>query len=116
MKSWHGLNTNEIKGVRQALVPDFKLEWSGWTAFRSVFDASLVDSIPDLPEDSAHWWGPDTNFFSSRLGRNMYTVVGGVAADPEDPDARFKNVSWDESGDVELLRETYVVSLLKPEE
>ena len=54
MKSWHGLKTDEIKGVRQALVPDFKLEWSGWTAFRSVFDASLVDSIPDLPEDSAH--------------------------------------------------------------
>jgi salicylate hydroxylase len=116
MKTWHGLKTDGMKGVRQALVPDFKLEWSGWTAFRSVFDASLVESVPDLPEDSAHWLGPDTNFFSSRLGRNMYTVVGGVAADPEDPDARFKDVSWDESGDVELLRETYAVSLFKPEE
>jgi salicylate hydroxylase len=105
-----GSETDEKQGVRQALVPDFKLEWSGWTAFRSVFDASLVESIPDLPEDSAHWWGPDTNFFSSTLGRNMYTVVGGVAADPKDPDARLKQVSWDEAGDIELLRDTYAVS------
>jgi salicylate hydroxylase len=97
--------------VRQSLVPDFKLKWSGWTAFRAVFDASLVQDIPDLPEDSAHWWGPDTNFFASRLGRGMYTVVGGVSADPEDPDARFRGVVWDNDGDVEVLREKYKVSL-----
>ncbi len=46
----------------------------------------------------------------------MYTVVGGVAADPKDPNARFKEVTWDETGDVELLRETYAVSYFKSEE
>lgn len=97
--------------MRQALVPKFKLKWSGLTAFRSVFDESLVESIPGLPEDSAHWWGPDTTFFSSRLGRNMYTVVGGVTVDPDDQDARFKDVSWDDEGDVEVLKEVYKVSL-----
>jgi salicylate hydroxylase len=35
----------------------------------------------------------------------MYTVVGGVTVDPDDPDARFKDVAWDDDGDVELLRE-----------
>jgi salicylate hydroxylase len=75
-----------------------------------VFDASLVEGIPDLPEDSAHWWGADTNFFASRLGRGMYTVVGGIAADPEDPDAEFKELSWDADGDVEVLRKKYAVS------
>jgi len=39
----------------------------------------------------------------------MYTVVGGVTVDPDDPDARFKDVSWDDNGDVELLREEYMV-------
>ena len=100
-----------MQGVRQALVPDFKLKWSGWTAFRSVFNASLVENIPDLPEDSAHWWGPETNFFSSRLGRNLYTVVGGIQVDPEHPEVRLKNVAWDDEGNVELLREIYAVSL-----
>ncbi|KAE9373076.1 FAD/NAD(P)-binding domain-containing protein [Stipitochalara longipes BDJ] len=94
-------------GTRQALVPGFKLKWSGSVAFRSVFDASLVETIPDIPEDSAHWWGPQGNFFSSRLGRNMYTVVGGISVNPDDPDAEFKDVSWDDDGDVQLLREEY---------
>lgn len=96
--------------MRQALVPNFKLKWSGLTAFRSVFDASLVQDIPNLPEDSAHWWGPETTFFSSRLGKGMYTVVGGIQVDPERPDARLKEVAWDDEGNVELLRELYTVS------
>ncbi|KAH8803526.1 monooxygenase [Xylogone sp. PMI_703] len=94
-------------GVRTAFAPDFKLQWSGWTAFRGVFDASLTDSIPDLPPDSTHWWGPDTNFFASRLGRNTYTVVGGTLSDPSDPEALFKDVSWDEEANVKLLRDKY---------
>jgi hypothetical protein len=80
------------------------------TAFRSVFDASLVENVPGLPEDSAHWWGPNTNFFSSRLGKNLYTVVGGVSVDPDDRDARFKDVSWDDEGDLEILKDKYKAS------
>ncbi|TVY92462.1 Salicylate hydroxylase [Lachnellula willkommii] len=93
--------------VRTSFVPDFELKWSGWTAFRSVFDTSLVESIPDLPLDSSHWWGPDTNFFASRLGKNTYTVVGGVNADPKDSSATFKNVEWDQEASVSLLRDKY---------
>lgn len=36
-------------------VPDFKLSWTGLVAFRSVFDVSLLDNIPGLPEDATHW-------------------------------------------------------------
>lgn len=49
-------------------------------------------------------------FFASRLRRNAYTVVGGIHSDPSDPDARFKDVSWDQEADVKLLREKYAVS------
>lgn len=36
-------------------MPDFKLEWTGWVAFRSVFDVSHVKDIPDLPFEATHW-------------------------------------------------------------
>ncbi|TVY84773.1 Salicylate hydroxylase [Lachnellula suecica] len=94
-------------GVRTSLVPDYQLKWSGWTAFRSVFDASLVEGIPDLPPDSTHWWGPGTNFFASRLGKNSFTVVGGVNGNPKDPSAPLKDVHWDQEASVKLLRDKY---------
>ena len=105
------VQTNSIsQRVRGAFVPDFTLKWSGWTAFRAVFDTSLAASIPDLPEDSTHWWGPDTNFFASRLGKNAFTVVGGIHSNPDDPNAVYKGVSWDQEANVKLLREKYAVS------
>jgi len=74
-----------------------------------VFDYSLVKEIPGLPLDSVHWWGPNTNFFSSILGRNKYTVVGGVSVDPETSNP-FSNVHWDQEANVKLLRDMYAVS------
>ncbi|PVH78881.1 FAD/NAD(P)-binding domain-containing protein [Cadophora sp. DSE1049] len=94
-------------GVRQSFVPDFDLKWSGWTAFRATFDASLVESIPDLPEDSTHWWGPTTSFFASRLGKNSFTTVGSVFGDPDDPNALYKDVSWDEDASLQAFRDIY---------
>lgn len=98
-----------VKGVRQSFVPDFELKWSGWTAFRATFDASLVESIPDLPEDSTHWWGPTTSFFSSRLGKNSFSTVGSVFGDPEDPKALYNYVSWDEDASLQAFQELYKV-------
>ncbi|KAH7398035.1 hypothetical protein BKA64DRAFT_56237 [Cadophora sp. MPI-SDFR-AT-0126] len=94
-------------GVRQSFVPDFELKWSGWTAFRATFDASLVESIPNLPEDSTHWWGPTTSFFASRLGKNSFTTVGSVFGDPGDPNALYRDVSWDEDASLQAFREIY---------
>jgi salicylate hydroxylase len=96
--------------VRQHFVPDFKLKWSGWTAYRTCFDAKLTEGIKDLPEDSIHWWGPKTTFFSSKLGRNSYTVVGSINADPENPDAQLKDAEWDEKASLEAFRDLFSVS------
>lgn len=95
--------------MRKTFVPDFKLQWSGWTAFRSVFDASLTKSIPNIHPDSTHWWGPITSFFGSPLGKNTYTIVGGIQSDPEDPNAPLRNASWDEEASLKLLQDTYKV-------
>jgi salicylate hydroxylase len=97
------------KGVRACFVPNFPLKWSGWTAFRSVFSTSLIDAIPDLPADSTHWWGPETTFFSSPLGKNQYTIVGGIYVDPASltSDSKLKSASWDQEADIKLLRDTY---------
>ena len=91
------------------MVSDFDLKWSGWTAFRAIFDTTLAESIPDLPEDSTHWWGPETSFFASRLGKNTFTAVGGVYRDPEVEDVE---VAWDQEASIQLLRDKYTVSKL----
>ena len=99
--------------MRTAFVPDFELEWSGHTAFRGIFNASLVDSIQGVPLDSTHWWGPETNFFATRLAQNLFTVQGGIYADPQDPVAiaKFRDGGrWDQEANINLLREKYVVS------
>jgi salicylate hydroxylase len=103
------------QGVRTAFVPNFSLEWSGHTAFRGIFDAKLVENIEGVPLDSTHWWGPDTNFFATRLAQGLFTVQGGIYADPKDEVAikKFRDGGhWDKEANVELLREKYVVSTL----
>lgn len=102
--------------MRQAFNPDFELEWSGHTAFRGIFPASLVENIEGVPLDSTHWWGPDTNFFATRLARDLFTVQGGIYADPKDPVAiaKFRDgAPWDQEANVKLLQEKYVVSCQK---
>ena len=96
-------------------MPNLQLKWSGWTAFRAIYDYSLVDSIPNIPQDSTHWWGPDTSFFASRLGKNLFTVVGGVQDDPNNETAAYKNTSWDQEANVKILRELYSVSAFQTE-
>ncbi|KAF2152953.1 monooxygenase [Myriangium duriaei CBS 260.36] len=96
--------------VRTTFNPDHHLHWTGRTFFRATFDTSLIESIPDLPPDSTHWWGPHHSFFASRLGKNQYTTVGNY-----DPTKFSKNqdpatVSWDQEGsadDIALFRQLY---------
>ncbi|KAJ5647896.1 hypothetical protein N7490_004268 [Penicillium lividum] len=94
--------------VRQSFVPDYKLRFSGKVFMRSTFDASLVEErIPDLPTDSLHWkWGPQDNFFASRLGKGQYTTVGAYS-DPRSSEELERSVTWDQRGDVKFLRERY---------
>ena len=58
-----------------------------------------------------HWWGPDKNFFASRLGRNQFTVVGmyNPANLPEGYQDHQSNAinTWNDEGSVELFRELY---------
>ncbi|KAL5334406.1 hypothetical protein BJX70DRAFT_405460 [Aspergillus crustosus] len=93
--------------VRQSFIPNYKLRFSGKLYMRPTFDAKLVEEkIPDLPADSLHWWGPDDNFFASRLGKDQYTTVGAYS-DPRTADEIEKNISWDQKGDVNFRRERY---------
>ena len=39
----------------------------------------------------------------------MYTVVGGVTVVPNGTDQKWKDVSWDNDGDIEILRDEYKV-------
>ncbi|KAL4918408.1 hypothetical protein BDW62DRAFT_217603 [Aspergillus aurantiobrunneus] len=93
--------------VRQSFIPDYKLRFTGKVYMRSTFDASLVeDKVPDLPADSLHWWGPEDNFFASRLGKGQYTTVGAYS-DPRTSEEIEKSIAWDQKGDVSFLQERF---------
>ncbi|KAL7941293.1 FAD/NAD(P)-binding domain-containing protein [Trichoderma barbatum] len=93
--------------VRASFYPDYKLRFSGKVFMRSTFDASLVEGkIPDLPADAAHWWGTKDTFFSSRLGKGLYTVVGAYD-DGRSAEELEKSIAWNQAGNVEFLREKY---------
>ncbi|KAL7782937.1 putative monooxygenase [Trichoderma ceciliae] len=93
--------------VRSSFFPDYKLKFSGKVFMRSIFDASLVDGkVPNLPADAAHWWGTKDTFFSSRLGKGLYTVVGAYD-DGRSLEELEKSIMWDQAGNVQFLREKY---------
>lgn len=93
--------------VRTFFVPTSSTAWTGWVAFRSVFPYSHVAHIKDLPDEANHFWGPDRTFFVSKLGKDLFTVVGSYQADPNAPDAPYKDSTWNSDGDVNVLKEFY---------
>ncbi|OTA99305.1 hypothetical protein M426DRAFT_325285 [Hypoxylon sp. CI-4A] len=93
--------------VRTFFVPSSSTAWTGWVAFRSVFPYSHVANIKDLPDEANHFWGPDRTFFISKLGKDLFTVVGSYQDDPNAPDAPYKDSTWNSDGDVNVLKEFY---------
>lgn len=94
--------------VRRYFVPESTNKWTGWVAFRSVFDADLLP--PDLGEaleEANHWWSPERTFFASKLGRNLFTIVGGSHEDPGDSSALYKYAVWNSDGNVEIVKALY---------
>lgn len=91
--------------VRRHFAPGSVPKWTGWTAFRSVFDFNLVSHIDqEVLAEANHWWGPDRTFFASRLGKNFFTIVGGNYSDPA---KAAQDAIWNTSGDLEVLKEYY---------
>ncbi|ETS73669.1 hypothetical protein PFICI_14615 [Pestalotiopsis fici W106-1] len=95
--------------VRTQYVPTSRTTWTGWTTLRSVFPISHLSHIPaaDIPDEAVHIWGPDRTLFLSRLGRDLFTVVGSAQSDPNAPDAPYRDATWNSDGDVAVLREYY---------
>ncbi|KAF2107730.1 salicylate 1-monooxygenase [Lophiotrema nucula] len=93
--------------VRRFFVPASGTKWTGSVAFRSVFPLSHVDHIKDLPDEANFFWGPDRPLFLSRLGKDTFTVAGFHQVDPNDPNAPYKDKTWNSDGDVNILREYY---------
>lgn len=93
--------------VRRQYAPTSGTKWTGWVTFRSVFPLSHVAHIPDLPDEANHFWGPDRTLFLSKLGKDLFTVVGSYQSDPDAEDAPYRDAVWDEEGDLQVLKEYY---------
>lgn len=93
--------------VRQSLLPNYHLKFTGKVFVRSTFAASLVEAeVPDLPLDAIHWWGPKDSFFASKLGKGQYTTVGAYE-DTRTGEELEEAVAWNQAGNVESFRERY---------
>lgn len=100
--------------VRTFFVPTTKAAWTGWVAFRSVFPASALAGL-DVPDEAEHIWGPDRTLFVSRLGKDLFTVVGSHQSDPRkpavgpdgSPSNPYATAVWNSPGDVGVLRAMY---------
>ncbi|EME78774.1 uncharacterized protein MYCFIDRAFT_109809, partial [Pseudocercospora fijiensis CIRAD86] len=93
--------------VRQSFVPKSQPKWTGWVAFRSIFSADLVSHIPGVLDGACFWWSQNRTFFSSKLGKNLFTIVGGNYSDPDAPDALYKTSTWNSEGDLKVLKDFY---------
>lgn len=93
--------------VRTFFVPTSSTAWTGWVTFRSVFPVSHLVGIPELPDEATHFWGPERTLFASKLGKDLFTVVGSYQSDPDDPDAPYKHSKWSSEGDLSILNEYY---------
>lgn len=92
--------------VRTSFVPTSRPAWTGWVAFRSVFPVAALAGL-DVPDEAEHIWGPDRTLFVSRLGRDLFTVVGSHQSDHSAPDAPHRDAVWNAPGDVQQLRALY---------
>lgn len=77
--------------VRTLFVPSSGTSWTGWVTFRSVFPTSHLAHIPNLPDEATHFWGPDRTLFVSKLGKDLFTVVGSYQGDPDAQQAPYKD-------------------------
>ncbi|KAI5459557.1 hypothetical protein BGZ63DRAFT_254623 [Mariannaea sp. PMI_226] len=93
--------------VRTIFVPTSGTAWTGWVTFRSVFPISHLANIQDLPDEANHFWSPDTTLFVSKLGKDLFTVVGSYQSNPDAPDAPYKDAKWNSEGNLDTLKEYY---------
>jgi salicylate hydroxylase len=93
--------------VRSQFVANSDPHWTGWVAFRSVFDVKALDGFDTGVDEANHWWGPDRTFFASRLGSDLFTIVGGNYSDPDASNAPYKDTAWNSDGSIDVLRELY---------
>jgi len=102
------LGTDGIRSaVRRQFVPDSNPKWTGWVAFRTVYDINRLKGLGDVLDEANHWWGPNRSFFSSPLGKGLFTIVGSHYSDPDAPDTPYKDATWNSEGNVDDLRPLY---------
>ncbi|PYI27262.1 FAD/NAD(P)-binding domain-containing protein [Aspergillus indologenus CBS 114.80] len=90
--------------VRKFAYPDYRLTYTGTTAYRALADASDILSIPGFPDANTFWHGPQNRLYTCNLRNNVYEIAArvrltedaapvswGQEASVEDFGARFKN-------------------------
>ena len=93
--------------VRRAFIPTSSAQWTGHVFFRTVAPRSHFSHIPNLPDESLHYWAPDRTLFVSPLPQGLFAVVAAHQCDPNDPGQQYLKAGWDGDADIVVLRELY---------
>jgi salicylate hydroxylase len=95
--------------IRSTYVPDHELHWSGDAIFRTVFPYSLVQDIPNIPQDSIHYHSPRSWIFPTRIGADGFGVTASyhIGNDDTDPDAPFRDIVWNAPAEVSTIRDLF---------
>lgn len=91
--------------VRQFAFPEYKLIYTGKTAYRGLIPTEKLLAIPGFPDAVTFWHGPKEWVYTCNLRHGMYelTCMAGV---PDNGD----RVSWGEKADIKEFRKPWKVS------
>ncbi|RAL13418.1 FAD/NAD(P)-binding domain-containing protein [Aspergillus homomorphus CBS 101889] len=64
--------------VRQFAYPNYRLRYTGTTAYRALADASDVLSVPGFPDANTFWHGPDDRLYTCNLQNNVYEIAARI--------------------------------------
>lgn len=90
--------------VRQFAFPEYKLMYTGKTAYRGLIPAENLLAIPGFPDAVSFWHGPGEWVYTCNLRHGMYelTCMAGVTDNGD-------RVSWGEKADMEEFRKPWKV-------
>ncbi|OJJ63585.1 hypothetical protein ASPSYDRAFT_38165 [Aspergillus sydowii CBS 593.65] len=88
--------------VRQFAFPEYKLMYTGKTAYRGLIPAENLLAIPGFPDAVSFWHGPGEWVYTCNLRHGMYelTCMAGVTDNGD-------RVSWGEKADMEEFRKPW---------
>ncbi|PYH48054.1 FAD/NAD(P)-binding domain-containing protein [Aspergillus saccharolyticus JOP 1030-1] len=88
--------------VRRFVYPNYRLRYTGTTAYRALADTTDILSIPGFPDANTFWHGPYDRLYTCNLRNNVYELAARVRLTED-----AAPVSWGQVASVEEVSERF---------